>query len=685
MIQLIWDPEWTPDHALLKAFPENSNAKPEQVGSAIARTLQYETIKRREEAIAPTFESTYDWVFRRRPTELDGTPSWSSVPCWLEAEANGIYWITGKPGSGKSTMMKFMMEDSRLIKHLRIWSAKAPLYVAHYYACGTGKQLDKSRTGLMRSLLHQIVSARLDLASILCPRRWALFHATHDSLRFPEWSDWELEESFTALLKHVESNMRILLFVDGLDEFDTPPVEIINLIRRIVAEPGIKICAASRPWPEFRDAFRGYPNMQMHHLTHSDIQMYTHRQFSDSQGFLEMKDIYPEAANSLVNDVVAKSKGVFLWTAIVTNNLLESLSEGANLQQLRTILKRLPDDIEKLYDAILVTIPPRLLPEMSAMLLIFKAACRPLDWFTMWLADDFRGASLNPDPTVAVFNLRTKALPLLKRRLAARCRGLLDLEIDTADSSYKICYLHRTVAEWIERPGVWEQISSNASSDFDPYACLFVAEMLLMCPLHPTFDRHVGFWKSIARSLFYASLTRCPSVNMSESQFVTAMDTFNMRAQQAFNTMPGKHLTVDNNWTQSTGRSTNFLELAAEFCIAPYVRANVTKKSSRFKQSHHADSGRLLRKVIFGPQDVFRNTTLRDLNLNLIPKQNRLQLLEFLTQHKLQIPDGMRKGILERAAEGKEYFQEIVVLMGSKSGNVKNKFSLFRWMSSIGR
>ncbi|KAK6193885.1 hypothetical protein LQW54_012014 [Pestalotiopsis sp. IQ-011] len=240
MIELIWDSEWIPDTTLLAEFPTNTNTTPEQIGSAIARTLQYETIQRREQAIAPTYESTYDWVFRRRPRKLNGVSSWSSVPDWLEAHASGIYWITGKPGSGKSTMMKFMMRDSRLDKYLRIWSSRMPLFIGHYYAWSVGKQLDKSRTGLMRSLLYQIISANPKLAPMLCPRRWTLFHATRVSLQFPEWSDWELEESFKALLKHAESNMCMLLFIDGLDEFETPPMEIITLIGRIAAEPGIK-------------------------------------------------------------------------------------------------------------------------------------------------------------------------------------------------------------------------------------------------------------------------------------------------------------------------------------------------------------------------------------------------------------------------------------------------------------
>lgn len=698
MMQLIWDPEWTPDDRLLAEFPENTGTTPEQAGIAIARTLQYETMKRREQAIAPTYESTYDWVFQRRPRELDGVPLWSSVPDWLEAEASGIYWITGKPGSGKSTMMRFMMRDSRLDEYLRVWSARTSLFVGHYYAWSLGDHLDKSGTGLMRSMLHQMTCADPKLASVLFPRRWALFHATRDSSRFPEWSEWELEESFAALLRHARNNMRIILFVDGLDEFHTPPMEIITLIRRIAAEPNIKICAASRPWPEFHDAFLDCPSIQMNLLTYKDIQMYTSLQFSKSRGFLEMKEIYPDGAESLVNEIITKSTGVFLWTAIVTTNLLASLGEGANLQQLRIILDKLPDDIEKLYSAILATIPPRLLPEMSAMLLIFKAACHPLPWFTMWLADEYRGANLSPDPAVVLIKSRKSALSSLRRRLAARSRGLLDLELLIPHGgSYTICYLHRTVAEWLERPGVWELISSNMPPDFDPYACLFLAEMLLMgSSTHPLFYQRPEFWKGTARSLFYASLIQCPSATLSESQFVAAMDTFNIRAQRAFKALPGNDQYMnDNPWARaekSTGPSkeepNNFLGLAAQFCLAPYVRAKVTERSSEFKALQSANTCGLLRQVILGPESFFRANTLQGMDLNAIQVDHRVELVKFLIRHKVQSTPNLQQEI-SSSLEGKEdkFMQDITFLMESVPTK-KRKLSagkLLRWMSSKGR
>ena len=36
---------------------------------------------------------------------------------WLKQE-DGLYWVSGKPGSGKSTLMKFLSAHDTTLKHL---------------------------------------------------------------------------------------------------------------------------------------------------------------------------------------------------------------------------------------------------------------------------------------------------------------------------------------------------------------------------------------------------------------------------------------------------------------------------------------------------------------------------------------------------------------------------------------
>ena len=658
VVKRLWDRDWIPDDALKDKFPVHTQSRPEDFGKLIAQTLRYETMTRREEAIPPNYESSYGWVFDRKPQIQDKKPLWSSIPDWLEGDSGKTYWITGKPGSGKSTMMKFIAHNPLLVRHLREWSRDIPLHMIHYYAWSPGKDLDKSKTGLMRSLLYQILSANPRLAPVLAPRRWALFHITRDCDGTPDWSDWELDESFTALLKHVDNNMRLMIFVDGLDEFDVPPTEIAALIHRITSRRAVKICIASRPWPEFHDAFLGCPGLEMHLLTYQDIKSFTSGQFAQSPGFLDLEKIYPRETNRLMDEIVTKSNGVFLWTALVMQSLLQLLVEGASLQQLDSTLQQMPSDIEKLYDAIHAKIPSRLLPELSVMLLIFKSARSPLPWFTMWVADELRGAEL--DVTMVNLDAREKALPLFRRRLTARTRGILEI----SPASHTIDYLHRTAAEWVNQPETWRQITSRSPLGFDPYLSLFAAESLLLCPgalTRASPPKH--FWQGVARGLSYASLACCSSSD-SEARLVADLDMFNERAQRGYEFIYGCN-TKMLYWTsvitfRVTGITKNmFLYLTAQFSVAPYVRARISDLSIRSKLT-----GDMLADAVFGPYKADITSPLRrEWEEIPIPPEKRLEVVGILVKNKVLVPMKLKVAILAEAAKGDEYFKQVATLM----------------------
>lgn len=80
--------------------------------------LRFEEIADRHETIAEAHRKTYEWVFHEgRPqiytsrhsstiNEPESPPQWDNFLKWLQG-GGSMYWITGKPGSGKSTLMKF--------------------------------------------------------------------------------------------------------------------------------------------------------------------------------------------------------------------------------------------------------------------------------------------------------------------------------------------------------------------------------------------------------------------------------------------------------------------------------------------------------------------------------------------------------------------------------------------------
>ncbi|KAI8664760.1 hypothetical protein NCS56_00909800 [Fusarium sp. Ph1] len=646
IIKRIWSSHWKFDRNLLASFPRQTDLSAEQLKSIICESLRFDSMDNREEAIAKTFDCTFRWVFDRNPqVSPEGVPMWSSLPDWLEGDSGLPYWITGKPGSGKSTMMKFILHHEALDGHLQKWSRGSPLYKIKYYAWKPGAEMARSVDGLLRTLLHQVLAMSPGMTPYICPRRWSLFHAVRDMESFPPWTTWELEESFARLLNFKEGGPRLILFIDGLDEFDIAPVDLCQRIQSISAHRTVKVCVASRPWPQFSDAFASSPGLQMHLLTDADIQAFVRGHFLGVVAFQELNDLYRGGGDQLLEDIVKKAKGVFLWTALVTQTLLENLVDGSSLPHLKAILDTMPSEIENLYDAIYAAIPRRLLPEVSATLQLYVLASQPLDWMTFWLADETRGGST----AIHVPSLdMDKVQASVKRRLGARTRGILEL----VPRTQTIEYLHRTAAEWVNQPRVWEKLKSVSPPDLDPHYCLLQAEAIQGENWKPTerffLPGSTAYWKDVTKGLHYASHID-PAV-ISDSTLTIALDRFHDACAKRFTTFIGLEETDSSSklsWasyqpmkTQGV-RANTFNGLTAQFAIVPYIRHKFKDKTTPFHPVPQKRSIALLEQAIFGPGAYSAPgalTVLDQPNLPKISYVQRLQAVSLLLERGVRQP-----------------------------------------------
>ncbi|PMD15987.1 hypothetical protein NA56DRAFT_324899 [Hyaloscypha hepaticicola] len=572
--------------------------------NAILQSLAFETIQGREEAIPQAFKETFSWIYLREPTELDGLRLWSSFPEWLEGNMSQPYWITGKPGSGKSTLMKFLQQQPLLITHLKNWSGELPLICTSYYAWVAGSDLQKSCQGLMRTLLYRILTENPSWIPEIAPRRWLLSLTLRDINYLPSWYDWEMEESFETLLVKCGISTRLALFIDGLDEFDSPPFKVLELIQKINSRDCIKICVASRQWTEFNDAFHQSPMLRMQDLTAADLAHFVDAKLEGNRGFLERKRIFPMEAIQLVADVVAKAQGVFLWVSIVVRSLLDALTEGDGLSDLRTIVDQLPSDIALLYDAIWARIGSRNIIASAKLLVTFKAAKGPLSYMILWLADerqplDFDIRTLSAEGRIGVREI-------VERRLDSRTRGIL--EISTGGN---VDFLHRTARDWMLQPRIWEGISSQVPGDFDPYLQLLRAETLSMsetCAALPS-----GQWPNVKRVLWYASqVKQSPTA---DPELVLLLKKFDQEVYQAVrsasepeNDGTSKNkLTEHGDWNwmsvpvDADKHQHTFLGLMARYCVLPYLRANMPNDPNRTPSKMCIS---LLENAVFGYADT---------------------------------------------------------------------------------
>lgn len=415
------------------------------ITKAVILSLYFDDVRKRYGDIPAAYLNTLQWVWQEPPLE-DGQPLWDSFTEWLRSEDASIYWITGKAGSGKSTLMKYLQAHPNLEKHLSAWRQTAsdkPLLVLGYYAWYPAtSEAQKSIDGLRRTILYEAVKQDPTLISIITPKRWA-FHRILQGHPFPiDWTSEELADGVSNLLAKCTS-LRLILFIDGLDEFSLPPKQLIDAILGMVeaSQKTIKVCAASRPWPEFRDSFEDFPSMKVHCLTQADLHTFVSREFANCKAYSERG---PESQH-LEDAILQKAEGVFLWVTVVTRLIVKSLDRGDTTSQLKKVIENLPEEMADLYDHIWNRVRPSMRSEASRIILIMEASYqKKLHCVTLWMEGEMHTEPVaSPRRGAFTDDEMERMKKTITRRLHSRTNGLLEV-----DSENCVTYLHRTVYEW---------------------------------------------------------------------------------------------------------------------------------------------------------------------------------------------------------------------------------------------
>jgi hypothetical protein len=450
------------------------------VEKAILRSFEFPNMCYRHQAIVSAHAKTFEWIFNN--SEANQMP-WDNFSEWLQYR-NHIYWITGKAASGKSTLMKYIFEQPRLWKFLKIWAGDAKLICANFYFWHLGSQMQRSQAGLLRSLLHQIFSQCGDLIPRHLSKLWrrVVFHprsyfylpetvlhdesvpedestscaestsgtrSTHhrksprlskqliftdqylDTLQ-ENWYPWSLEQA-ASILEEVIMQTTIPLtfcfFVDGLDEFDGDHSEIAALFHRVAALSNVKICLSSRPLLVFQQEFESCARLRVHELTKNDIRLYAHDKLSTHRRVLELSNIQPSLLSRLTSEVMTMSCGVFLWVTLAIRSLLSGLTNLDDITDLQRRLHELPPELDDMFCKMLLSVKPEFYRGQAARLfqLVYQSAS-PVSALALSFADEVHKDStqwIKPNPVdVLEAARRVKAI---SARLQSRSAGLLEV------------------------------------------------------------------------------------------------------------------------------------------------------------------------------------------------------------------------------------------------------------------
>ena len=299
----------------------------------------------RMQNVGPAYKDTYNWLF-------------DSQVCfrrWLIGkDTKPIFWIYGKPGSGKSTLMKFAMTHLRTQELLQKYDDN-PWKFAAYFFHDRGTDVQKSIEGFLSEILYQILDQDKEsfyfVYSVYAKVK-KLRQAGKGAVTLG-WIQSQLQEAILSIASKSTSHLNLCLFIDALDEHDGNHKELISALIALTQfkeNPVLKIrlCVAGRPENIFKDAFRYCPSFAIHDYTETDIRLYAEDRIRQENNSA-LTDKGKQGLQLLITEIVFKARGVFLWVRLVVDEIIEGLIDGKTLEELKQLLSEIPEELEDLY------------------------------------------------------------------------------------------------------------------------------------------------------------------------------------------------------------------------------------------------------------------------------------------------------------------------------------------------
>ena len=204
--------------------------------------------------MADSHKQTFHWLFDENVVKFSR---------WLrdDVEALGpMFWIQGKPGSGKSTLMKFALGNTRTPELLGV-SEDHPWILVGYFFHDRGYDTQKSLKGMFQEILYQMLSHVKQLMFVVRPHWTKLAQAQRTKL--PKWDTDSLRAALLSIVNQRDVKAQFCLFIDALDEHDGDNDLLAEILYELVSATSSlvkhKICLTSRSWTVFVSRFGRCP------------------------------------------------------------------------------------------------------------------------------------------------------------------------------------------------------------------------------------------------------------------------------------------------------------------------------------------------------------------------------------------------------------------------------------------
>jgi ankyrin repeat protein len=388
-------------------------------------SLTFPQAQFRLEEISSAHEKTCEWI-RGRPEYLK----------WMSEESlpshGGFFWIKGKPGAGKSTIMKYLLLNGK--KGLR------DTVILSFFFHAQGTLLERSVMGMYRSLLHQLLCSTVPADAkntfLNVAKRLELQDGN------PVWAKRDVKNLLSLTIKSLQQ-YHILFLIDAVDECDQAEVEDMTTFFQELGKSAVeqkvylRICLASRHYPHIT-LDKGIELIVEDQQEHEeDLRKYVETKLKGGRSSL---------IQCIRNNIRKRADGVFLWVMLVVRSLNEAFDRG-NIGALQKRLDEIPNGLDNLFTDILTR------DQKDIHVLIFSLQLILFGRRTL-RRDEFYFAALFEKTNVieAYIDPELHSTTVMDRLLLDVTKGLAE----TAKQSYRskppeVRFIHESVRDFLLR------------------------------------------------------------------------------------------------------------------------------------------------------------------------------------------------------------------------------------------
>ncbi|KAF4774757.1 hypothetical protein HER10_EVM0003061 [Colletotrichum scovillei] len=399
---------------------------------ALLDSLKFDQIDKRHANIKANHAKTCDWLLQHPDYVI-----------WLDrkmySQHHGFLWIRGKPGAGKSTIMKFAFNRAR-----RRATSIGPSISFFFNARGEG--LEKSTLGMYRSLIHQLLEKMPDLQILL---------DTNDGPQ--EIAVWNLEKAKILFRSAVRKlgQRQLTCFIDALDECAESEVremvEVFEDLGQYAVQNDIRfyVCFSSRHYP-YIDIQYGQKLILEDQIGHErDLAEYVRTSLKAGTG---------PKSEEVIAEILRKASGVFMWVVLVVDILNKEYLRG-RLFAVKSRLKEIPSELSELFQNILTRDQENLDDLLLCIQWVLYSA-RPLKREEYYFA---LASGLEPD-TLGEWDSNEVPSEFMDRLIVSSSKGLAET---TRSDDKTVQFIHESVRDFLIKDNGLRTLWPEMGADFE--------------------------------------------------------------------------------------------------------------------------------------------------------------------------------------------------------------------------